>query len=127
MSFTQKTHTVSCTPLVIEISTKGDGLASFGHCQLHAKNLHRSAVPRKLSLMFFFHDRLSCHHLSPVSFPHEEGARARFFMKLPMPSVRCPLRVALRRPGRGGGRGRGPRRDPRRGPQGPKPHRPRVA
>src|SRR5262249_39408490 len=75
--------------------------------QLHAKNLHRSAVPRKLSLLFFFHDRLSCHHLSPVSFPHEEGARARFFMKLPMPSVRCPLRVALRRPGRGGWQGTG--------------------
>ena len=49
-----------------------------GHCQLNAKNLHMGAATRKLSLIFFFHDRLYFRHLYPVSFPHEEGARERF-------------------------------------------------
>jgi hypothetical protein len=56
------------------------------HCQLKAKNLYMSAGTRKLPLVFFFHDRLYVGHLSPVSFPHEEGVCERFFIKLTMPT-----------------------------------------
>jgi hypothetical protein len=37
-----------------------------GYGQLHAKNLSISAVRRTLSLVFFFHNRLSLRHLHPV-------------------------------------------------------------
>jgi hypothetical protein len=53
--------------------------------QLNAKNLYISAVTRKLSLVSFFHDRLSFRHLYPISFPHGEGVCERFFIKLTMP------------------------------------------
>jgi hypothetical protein len=44
------------------------------------------AVTKKLSLVFFFHDRLSFRHLHPVSFPHEEGVCEQCFIKLTMPA-----------------------------------------
>ena len=55
------------------------------YCQLHAKNLYISAATRKLSRVFFFHDRLSFRHLYPVSLPHQEGVCERFFIKVTMP------------------------------------------
>ena len=45
------------------------------HGQLNAKNLYMSAVTRKLSLIFFFHDHLYLRHLCPVNFPHEDDVR----------------------------------------------------
>jgi hypothetical protein len=65
------------------------------HCQLNAKNPYISAVTRKLSLIFFFHDRLYFRHLFPVSFPYEEGICARFFIQLTMPPPlkRCATSV----------------------------------
>jgi hypothetical protein len=58
-------------------------------CATSGRTRHVCTVIHKRSLVFFCHAPLAFRHLSPVSFPHEEGVCARLF-----PSSASALREA---------------------------------